>query len=178
MASSPVAYRKCGRQVHSRRCRVLLVANVGHTGPGDCLQKWLHALFLQWRDCHRFYRPASTTEGTPHIPPASLYVSASFQFSPAFESPANPYAYQGSSLNNQGNGLPASAFQLKWVQGTTVKKCYGCGGDIQNPPVQRPNDLVVVCRDFRQYRDRMTGQLTRNSTPQNVHFLTFGGNVF
>ena len=85
--------------------------------------------------------PASTTEDTPHIPPVNLYVSAPFQFSPALESPTNPYANQGSSLNNQGNGLPASAFQLKWVQGTTVKKCYGCGGDIQNPPVQRPDVL-------------------------------------
>ena len=65
--------------------------------------------------------PASTTEDTPHIPPANLYVSAPFQFSPAFESPTNPYANQGSSLKNQGNGLPASAFRLKLVQGTTVK---------------------------------------------------------
>ena len=82
----------------------------------------------------------------------------------------NPYANQGSSLSNHGNDLPAGAFQLKWVQGTTVKKCYGCGGDIQNPSVQRLDDLVVVCRDFRQYRDRMTGQLTRSTTTQNVHF--------
>ena len=99
--------------------------------------------------------PVSRTEDTLHIPPANLYVSAPFQFGPAFESPTNPYANQGSSLSNQGNGLPASAFQLKWVQGTTVKKCYGCGDNIQNPPVQRPDDLVVVfvvvCWDFRQY---------------------------
>ena len=75
------------------------------------------------------------------------------------------HANQGSSLSNQWNGLPpVSAFQLKWVQGTTVKKCYGCGGDIQNPPVQQPDDLVIF-QDFQQYRDRMT-----SSTPQNVHF--------
>lgn len=65
--------------------------------------------------------PASRTEDNPHIPPANLYVSAPFQISPAFESPTNPYANQGSSLSNHGNGLPAGAFQLKWAQGTTVK---------------------------------------------------------
>ena len=114
--------------------------------------------------------PASKTDDSPHIPPGNLYVSAPVQISPAYESPTNPYANQGSSLSNHRNGLPAGAFQLKWAQGTTVKKCYGCGGDIQNPPVQLPDDLVVVCRDFRQYRDRMTGQLTRSTTPQNIHF--------
>ena len=91
------------------------------------------------------------------MPPANLYFSDPFQFSPVFESPTNPYANQGSSLSNQGNCLPVSAFRLKWVQGTTVKS-YGCGGDKQ------PDDLAIF-RDFRQYRDRMT-----SSTPQNVHF--------
>jgi hypothetical protein len=104
------------------------------------------------------------------MPPVNPHASP-FGFSQPFEPPATPYINQSSGLTNQENGLPAIAsFQLKWVQGTTVKKCYGCGGDIQNPPVQRPDDLIVVCRDFRQYRDRVTGQLAKSPAPQNVHF--------
>lgn len=36
--------------------------------------------------------------------------------------------------------------------------------------MQRPDDLIIVCRDVREYRDKATGQLQRSSTPQNVHF--------
>ena len=110
--------------------------------------------------------PSSRTTGTTHIPPAKPYVSAQFQFTSPFEPPTNPYVNQGSGVINQGNSLPASAFQLKWVQGTTVKKCYKCGGDIQNPPVQRPDDLVVVCRDFRG--TEMTEQLRRSSAKRSL----------
>ena len=84
--------------------------------------------------------PASRTEDSPHIPPANLYVSAPFQFSPACESPTNPYANQGSSLSNQGTGLPAGAFPLKWVQGTTV--------------IKNVMDVVVISR-IHQSSDQM-----------------------
>ena len=65
---------------------------------------------------------------------------------------------------------PAGLFYLKWVQGTRVSKCYGCNGVIENPPRQRPDDLVVFCRDVRQYRDKFTGLLQQSNTVQNVHF--------
>ena len=61
-------------------------------------------------------------------------------------------------------------FYLKWVQGTRVSRCYGCNRIIQNPPLHRPHDLVIFCRDIRQYRDRFSGQLQRSATAQNVHF--------
>ena len=61
-------------------------------------------------------------------------------------------------------------FHLKWLAGTKVTRCYGCGGDIQNPPLDVPDDLVIVYRDIRQYRDRYTGQLHCSDAPQNVHF--------
>lgn len=92
--------------------------------------------------------------------------------------------------NDQGTSLPASArlvqqqsffppstvpsqenlFKLKWVTGTTVSRCYGCGRDIENPPHSIPDDLVVVYRDHRQYRERETGQTRFTAEPQNVHF--------
>ena len=92
--------------------------------------------------------------------------------------PSFPYSLIGSSAGAnqpstviiQPNRLPASAFHLKWLQGTKVSRCYGCGGAIQNPPHQCPDNLVVVCRDIREYRDRLTGQLTKNTEVKNVHF--------
>ena len=36
------------------------------------------------------------------------------------------------------------AFSLKWVMGTTVRKCYGCGTAIVNPPLQQEH-LFVLC---------------------------------
>ena len=61
-------------------------------------------------------------------------------------------------------------FRLKWVAGTTVSRCYGCNGEITNPPISIPDDLVVVYRDIRQFRERETGQLRLTTAPQNVHF--------
>eukprot|EP00112_Aurelia_sp_Birch-Aquarium-sp1_P014213 Seg3053.4 transcript_id=Seg3053.4/GoldUCD/mRNA.D3Y31 product="hypothetical protein" protein_id=Seg3053.4/GoldUCD/D3Y31 len=61
-------------------------------------------------------------------------------------------------------------FSLKWVAGTTVAKCYGCGKKIQNPPICTPDDMILVTRDVRHYRDPVTGQMTVTAQPQNVHF--------
>ena len=46
----------------------------------------------------------------------------------------------------------------------------GRGKVIQNPPLNCPDDLIVMCRDFRHFRHRITGQLITSSEPQNVHF--------
>ena len=61
-------------------------------------------------------------------------------------------------------------FLLKLVRGTTVSKCYGCGKDIKNPPSFGPDDLVIVHRDMRYYRDKETGQRQCSKVPQNIHF--------
>ena len=90
------------------------------------------------------------------------------------QSPSVIYAsQQHQSYAGQVVGMPGannSSFQLKWVAGTKVTRCYGCGGDIQNPPLGAPEDIVIVYRDIRRYRDRYTGQLHCTDTPQNVHF--------
>ena len=91
MASSSSIPEMQPSRSYSHQCRLKLIVYVGHTGPGDCLQKRLHALFHQWRDFHRFHPPLEQKIASPHIPPANLYVSAPFQFSPAFEYPTNPY---------------------------------------------------------------------------------------
>ena len=64
----------------------------------------------------------------------------------------------------------SSSFKLKWVAGTRVSRCHGCNGEIRNPPQALPDDLIVVYRDIRQFRDRNTGQIQFSSEPQNVHF--------
>ena len=63
-----------------------------------------------------------------------------------------------------------SIFKLKWVAGSRVSRCYGCKGDIINPPQSSPDDLCVVYRDIREFRDRDTGQLQYTNSPENVHF--------
>ena len=49
-----------------------------------------------------------------------------------------PYSGQnGGMLNSSTNN-----FTLKWLAGTRVTRCYGCGGDITNPPLDAPDDLM------------------------------------
>eukprot|EP00794_Sanderia_malayensis_P001057 gene1057-394_t len=61
-------------------------------------------------------------------------------------------------------------FTLKWVTGTTVSRCYGCSGKIINPPLPGPDDIVIVYKDIREYRDRQTGQIMQTPIAQNIHF--------
>ncbi len=63
-----------------------------------------------------------------------------------------------------------NSFWLKWLPGTRVTRCYGCNGEIRNPPVSVPDDLIVAYRDVRQYRQKNTGQILYSNGPQNVHF--------
>ena len=61
--------------------------------------------------------------------------------------------YQMPSSSTQTN-----AFKLKWLAGTRVSRCYGCNDEIKNPPESVPDNLVVVYRDIREYRQKVTGQ--------------------
>ena len=86
--------------------------------------------------------------------------------------PTHPYAPQH-GLHGIPQGPPTTgtrSFTLKWLMGTTVSRCYGCGKVIQNPPLNCPDDLIVMCHDFHHFQHRITGQLTTSSKPQNVHF--------
>lgn len=72
--------------------------------------------------------------------------------------------------SNQIQTQLGSSFRLKWVPGTRVRKCYGCQKEIKNPPQVLPDDLVVVYRDIRQYRDPNDGLVKFTKDPENVHF--------
>ena len=61
-------------------------------------------------------------------------------------------------------------FSLKWLPGTNVSRCYGCGMEITNPPTVGPDDIIIVHRDFRSYREKETGQERWTAEPQNIHF--------
>ena len=65
--------------------------------------------------------------------------------------------------------LSYQGFALKWVNGTTGTRCYGCGMEIPNPPKIPLEELVIVSRDNREYRHRLTGQIQYSSNIQNVH---------
>jgi hypothetical protein len=71
---------------------------------------------------------------------------------------------------NIGQTQSCSSFRLKWLPGTRVRKCYGCEKEITNPPQAVPDDLVVVYRDIRQYRDPNDGLVKYTNQPENVHF--------
>ena len=66
--------------------------------------------------------------------------------------------------------IPYDGFALKWVNGTTVTRCYGCGMETSNPPKIPLEELVIVPRDYREYRHRLTGQIQYSSDIQNIHF--------
>eukprot|EP00794_Sanderia_malayensis_P012371 gene12371-13641_t len=76
--------------------------------------------------------------------------------------PIQPDFKQWQSLPQQQLQLPQSAFTrekmftVKWLPGTTVSRCYGCGRAIQKPPLAEPDHLVVVYRDIREYKDHIT----------------------
>ena len=70
----------------------------------------------------------------------------------------------------EANSGQLNSFWLKWLPGTRVSRCYGCNGEIRNPPDSAPDDLIVAYRDIRQYRERNTGQIQFSNAPQNVHF--------
>ena len=42
--------------------------------------------------------------------------------------------------------------------------------EIPNPPKIPLQELVIVLRDYREYRNRLTGQIQYSSNIKNVHF--------
>lgn len=75
-----------------------------------------------------------------------------------------------SMLHNQAHLQPLSPVTLKWIEGTIVSKCYGCGKNIPNPPKAPPDDLVLVCRDKRIFRNPTNGLMQVADQATNVHF--------
>ena len=92
---------------------------------------------------------AMWTLSVPSTHPAAMQGSASQSYVGHYSSMANPSSYfrafqttPRSSTVSQVAGVPSS-FGLKWVEGTKVSKCYGCGGIIKNPPNLVPRAMPV-----------------------------------
>ena len=43
--------------------------------------------------------------------------------------------------------LPYQGFALKWVDGTTITRCYGCGMEIPNAPKIPLDEVVIASRN-------------------------------
>ena len=109
------------------------------------------------------YPPSTTSAATSAL--SSHQISMARQVTGA----AN-YGCLQQLQRGQAQSSQCSQFSLRWVAGTRISKCYGCRGDIANPPVTAPDDLVVVYRDIREYRDKNTGAIVYTGEPQNIHF--------
>ena len=99
---------------------------------------------------------AMWTLSVPSTHAAAMQGSASQSYVGHYSSMANPSSHSRafqttptSSTASQVAGVPSS-FGLKWVEGTKVSKCYGCGGIIKNPPenTQRQIDWAVTTKQL------------------------------
>ena len=136
----------------------------GGLGQNQVLsQQGLHQMYLQSSPDNRLpgqnamgfnsvFTPAASLQNSGFLPGQSQYPSPfshqiggiashvgceSFNINSAHQP---PYSGQsGGMLNNSTNN-----FTLKWLAGTRVTRCYGCRGDIQNPPLDAPDDLIIV----------------------------------
>ena len=157
--------------------------------PGDPPNMSTTSFSFQAHQMHNQFSPLPPRM-LGSVPPSTQYSQASTSGHPQNMSATTSCSSQShlpAQMKNQFSSLHASgmmasaplhtqqslfigAFRLKWVEGTRISKCYGCARNIQNPPIQRPDDLVIVCRDLRQFRDQTTGLLTTSTAPQNCHF--------
>ncbi|CAG2228451.1 unnamed protein product [Mytilus edulis] len=61
-------------------------------------------------------------------------------------------------------------YYLKYLIGTQIRSCYGCGQPIRLPPhvPPPPYDIVICQKEYRTFN--MDGQLKLTLQPQNVHY--------
>ncbi|KAJ7370714.1 hypothetical protein OS493_030468 [Desmophyllum pertusum] len=84
--------------------------------------------------------------------------------------PPNQYGLQNALALHALPATNVNQFLLKWLVGTRVSRCYGCGGAIQNPPLNFQTILLWCTATSVNFRTRITGQLKTGTEPQNVHF--------
>ena len=96
--------------------------------------------------------------------------------SPLHQRCTEDLSYRAPVSDDSGDAV--EKYQLKWVKGTSVYVCYGCGknmrpksSDAQGIDVVPPTpfDLVLHHIELRMY-EKPSGELTYSITPQNVHF--------
>ncbi|CAG2238142.1 unnamed protein product [Mytilus edulis] len=72
------------------------------------------------------------------------------------------------SMKDLGNDY--DGYYLKYLIGTQICSCYGCGQPIGLPPniPPPPYDIVICQKEYRTFN--MDGQLKLTLQPQNVHY--------
>ena len=105
-----------------------------------------------------------------HYPAAFQVLHPNYSEAVPTDGIAKGYFSQQPSTGQSVLNIPYNNFFLKWVNGTTVSKCYGCNGRIPNPPTTPLENLIIARKDVRHYHHRTTGQLQWSSQPQNLHF--------
>ena len=115
-----------------------------------------------------------------HVPAASQVPHPTYEEAVQTDGITNGYFSQQPSTGQSVLNIPlycnvtqqqvSNNFLLKWVNGTTFSKCYGCKGRIPNPPTTPLENLIIARKDVRYYRHRTTNQLQCSSHPQNLHF--------
>lgn len=132
----------------------------------------------------------STPTGYPSLcpppppPPSPYYPFAPSTFSPGAVGFSYPPYYDYSTYSLRFLGSPycgesstlyetQPTFSLKYLQGTRIRSCYGCGNPIRSdlsyiPPP--PHDIVVSYKERRYYRDPASHELRLTQNEENTYY--------
>lgn len=104
------------------------------------------------------FSPNLSSSWMPLLDCSSRYVSPSYNY--------NFSSYSPFSSN-------APIFRLRFLKGTRIRSCYGCGNPIRSdttyvPPP--PHDIVVSYKERRYYRDPATQELRLTQNEENTYY--------
>lgn len=119
------------------------------------------------------YSPFSMLSSPPPFYSPSPLPAVSYCNQPTFNS--QYYCYPPHPSDNIISSPPASqpVFNIKHLEGTRIRSCYGCGSPIRKdlsyiPPP--PHDLVVSHKERRYYKDPNTHEMRLTSNEDNTHY--------
>ena len=76
------------------------------------------------------------------------------------------------SVSRTSNTTNDQRFHLKWLDSTTARVCYGCGGKLRPdassiPPA--PFDFVITTKEYRSWHDKNTETTRITTKPEATH---------
>ena len=98
--------------------------------------------------------------------------------SPQHQRCTNDFSSRAPVEDGTANAAKNEEYQLKWLKGTSVYVCYGCGQRMRPKPSEKsgrdvvpppPFDVVLYRKELRFYK-KPSGELTFSFTPQNVYY--------